>query len=75
MTPFPAAGTSPSEPVPEVVGAELGTAAPPPGTGPDSARGKASPQVKTSLQVLRSLDSGPRGLVEARAEERLTRFG
>ncbi|WP_107064888.1 magnesium-translocating P-type ATPase [Streptomyces sp. NRRL S-623] len=75
VTPFPAVGTSASEPVPEVVGAELGTAAPPPGTGPDSARGKASPQVKTSLQVLRSLDSGPRGLVEARAEERLTRFG
>lgn len=29
----------------------------------------------TSLQVLRSLDSGPRGLVEAEAEERLARFG
>ncbi|MFD4946510.1 magnesium-translocating P-type ATPase [Streptomyces sp. NPDC058409] len=29
----------------------------------------------TSLQVLRSLDSGPRGLVEGQAEERLARFG
>ncbi|WP_406152010.1 magnesium-translocating P-type ATPase [Streptomyces sp. NBC_01012] len=29
----------------------------------------------TSLQVLRHLDSGPRGLVEAEAEERLARFG
>ncbi|MER7746236.1 HAD-IC family P-type ATPase [Streptomyces bacillaris] len=31
--------------------------------------------MKTSLEILRSLDSGPRGLVEARAEERLARFG
>lgn len=29
----------------------------------------------TSLQVLRQLDSGPRGLVEAEAGERLARFG
>ncbi|MFF9507744.1 magnesium-translocating P-type ATPase [Streptomyces sp. NPDC014724] len=29
----------------------------------------------TSLQVLRSLDSGPRGLQETQAEERLARFG
>lgn len=29
----------------------------------------------TSLQVLRSLDSGPRGLLEAEAQERLTRYG
>lgn len=29
----------------------------------------------TSLQVLRSLDSGPRGLLEGQAEERLARFG
>ncbi|MGW2088691.1 magnesium-translocating P-type ATPase [Streptomyces sp. NPDC001880] len=29
----------------------------------------------TSLQVLRSLDSGPRGLLEEHAGERLTRFG
>ncbi len=75
MTPFPAVGTSPSDPVPEVVGTELGTADPPPGTGPDSPQVKTSLQMKTSLQILRSLDSGPHGLVEARAEERLTRFG
>ncbi|MFD3972284.1 magnesium-translocating P-type ATPase [Streptomyces cyaneofuscatus] len=31
--------------------------------------------VRTSLQILRSLESGPRGLVEAHAEERLARFG
>lgn len=31
--------------------------------------------LSTSLQILRSLDSGPRGLVEAHAEERLARFG
>ncbi|MGK3089827.1 magnesium-translocating P-type ATPase [Streptomyces sp. WAC01490] len=31
--------------------------------------------VGTSLQILRSLESGPRGLVEAHAEERLARFG
>ncbi|MFF1639609.1 magnesium-translocating P-type ATPase [Streptomyces sp. NPDC058246] len=29
----------------------------------------------TSLQVLRHLDTGPRGLTEAQAEERLVRFG
>ncbi|MFH8476444.1 magnesium-translocating P-type ATPase [Streptomyces sp. NPDC018000] len=35
----------------------------------------ASPVAATSLQVLRSLDSGPRGLLEGQAEERLARFG
>ncbi|WLQ38665.1 magnesium-translocating P-type ATPase [Streptomyces laculatispora] len=39
---------------------------------PAAARPPAAP---TSLQVLRSLDSGPRGLLEAEADERLTRFG
>ncbi|WUW19594.1 magnesium-translocating P-type ATPase [Streptomyces sp. NBC_01463] len=33
------------------------------------------PAVPTSLQVLRSLGSGPRGLLEPEAQERLTRFG
>lgn len=33
------------------------------------------PAAPTSLQVLRSLDSGPRGLLEAEADERLARFG
>ncbi|MEU0146269.1 magnesium-translocating P-type ATPase [Streptomyces sp. NPDC006288] len=32
-------------------------------------------QARTSLQVLRHLDSGPRGLVESEAGERLARFG
>ncbi|MFJ2555457.1 MULTISPECIES: magnesium-translocating P-type ATPase [unclassified Streptomyces] len=36
-------------------------------------RGRASPL--TSLQVLRRLDSGPRGLTDAQAEERLLRYG
>lgn len=38
----------------------------------DGVRPSAPP---TSLQVLRSLDSGPRGLLERDAQERLTRFG
>ncbi|MFD0019970.1 magnesium-translocating P-type ATPase [Streptomyces sp. NPDC058382] len=33
------------------------------------------PTAPTSLQVLRSLDSGPRGLLETDAEDRLARFG
>lgn len=69
VTPFPAADPSASEPVPLSTGAEPTTAGPPPVGGP------GRPRVKTSLQILRSLDSGPRGLVETRAEERLTRFG
>ncbi|MFE3827704.1 magnesium-translocating P-type ATPase [Streptomyces sp. NPDC059092] len=48
------------------------------GTGTDAAehrdpRGRASPL--TALQVLRHLDSGPRGLTDAEAEERLVRYG
>ncbi|MGA6152350.1 magnesium-translocating P-type ATPase [Stenotrophomonas sp. NPDC087984] len=42
-------------------------ATPSPGSG-----GSAAP---TALQVLRALDSGPRGLTEQAAEERLARFG
>ncbi|WP_411083364.1 magnesium-translocating P-type ATPase [Streptomyces sp. cmx-18-6] len=42
---------------------------------PASPQTPAPPPPPTSLQVLRSLDSGPRGLVEAEAEERLGRFG
>ncbi|MEU9091487.1 magnesium-translocating P-type ATPase [Streptomyces sp. NPDC048428] len=41
-------------------------------SGAGAARPAAPP---TSLQVLRSLDSGPRGLLEREAQERLTRFG
>ncbi|MDH6215800.1 magnesium-translocating P-type ATPase [Streptomyces pseudovenezuelae] len=36
---------------------------------------KAMPSVPTVLEVLRRLDSGPRGLTRAQAEERLARFG
>ncbi|MFE2296410.1 magnesium-translocating P-type ATPase [Streptomyces sp. NPDC059452] len=64
-----APGTSASVTPFPAASATTGAQAPSPGTGP------VSPQVKTSLQILRSLDSGPRGLVEARAEERLVRFG
>ncbi|MFI0817139.1 magnesium-translocating P-type ATPase [Streptomyces sp. NPDC021098] len=51
-------------------------AAPAPGSDQgvvDGHRGESS--APTMLEVLRSLDSGPRGLTEARAEERLARFG
>ncbi|MCX4530299.1 magnesium-translocating P-type ATPase [Streptomyces sp. NBC_00841] len=44
------------------------TAAGPTAAGPDGAS-------LTSLQVLHSLDSGPRGLLETQAEERLGRLG
>ncbi|MFD7862030.1 magnesium-translocating P-type ATPase [Streptomyces sp. NPDC059783] len=41
-------------------------------SAPPSVRPPSSP---TALQVLRSLDSGPRGLLESQAQERLARFG
>ncbi|MFD8619215.1 magnesium-translocating P-type ATPase [Streptomyces sp. NPDC059513] len=69
VTPFPAVDAPVSGPLPTGVGTEPRTVGSPSGTGADS------PRAKTSLQILRSLDSGPRGLVEARAEERLARFG
>ncbi|MFZ4284193.1 HAD-IC family P-type ATPase [Streptomyces rhizosphaericola] len=86
VTPFPGVDASApesgpgfrSESVPGAVresapravgGAGSGSPGPPAGAGPGTG------QVKTSLEILRSLDSGPRGLVEARAEERLARFG
>ncbi|MFI6950386.1 magnesium-translocating P-type ATPase [Streptomyces sp. NPDC050422] len=44
--------------------------------GAASAGGAVRPSTPpTSLQVLRSLESGPRGLLEPEAQERLTRFG
>ncbi|MFJ9902528.1 magnesium-translocating P-type ATPase [Streptomyces sp. NPDC101152] len=55
-----------STPAPEP---DLG--APAPGTGP----GTEAPRPATVLQTLRHLDSGPRGLTEAQAEERLARVG
>lgn len=85
VTPFPAAAPPASEPVPLVAGTESVPliAGAEPGTagaefrtaGPPPVGGSGRPRVKTCLQILRSLDSGPRGLVEARAEERLARFG
>lgn len=46
---------------------------PPP--GPQTPETPRSPDSLTSLQVLRRLDSGPRGLTEAEAAARLLRFG
>ncbi|MFF2963188.1 magnesium-translocating P-type ATPase [Streptomyces sp. NPDC057963] len=42
---------------------------------PEAAPPASPGAAPTSLQVLRSLDSGPRGLLETQAEERLARFG
>ncbi|MFJ7327745.1 magnesium-translocating P-type ATPase [Streptomyces cyaneofuscatus] len=53
--------TTPGAPAPVTPAPVVGTSVPEP--------------LSTSLQILRSLDSGPRGLVEAHAEERLSRFG
>ncbi|MGN5632536.1 magnesium-translocating P-type ATPase [Streptomyces sp. AC154] len=46
-----------------------------PGAATDPRATPRPPSAPTSLQVLRALDSGPRGLVEAEAQERLARFG
>ncbi|MFH9333463.1 magnesium-translocating P-type ATPase [Streptomyces althioticus] len=43
--------------------------------GLPAASSAAAPGALTSLQVLRQLDSGPRGLAEAEAERRLARYG
>ncbi|MFG2723566.1 magnesium-translocating P-type ATPase [Streptomyces canus] len=73
----PAAPPSPAPPVlrvlPSVGGADEdggGPADPGSGPGPDPAAPPAS-----LLEVFRRLDTGPRGLTEAQAEERVTRFG
>ncbi|MEV0964046.1 magnesium-translocating P-type ATPase [Streptomyces sp. NPDC049910] len=42
---------------------------------PSSGAGSAEPGTPTALQVLRRLDCGTRGLTEAEAEARLTRYG
>ncbi|MFF3259992.1 magnesium-translocating P-type ATPase [Streptomyces sp. NPDC002932] len=52
-----------------------GVVVPMPGTTTGASATPRPPTAPTSLQVLRALDSGPRGLVEAEAEERLARFG
>ncbi|WP_414171042.1 magnesium-translocating P-type ATPase [Streptomyces diastatochromogenes] len=41
----------------------------------EPAGGPVEPAALTALQLMRRLDSGPRGLTEAQAEERLARFG
>ncbi|MFF2324926.1 MULTISPECIES: magnesium-translocating P-type ATPase [unclassified Streptomyces] len=68
-------GSTDPDPSPTAVVIPLGGAAA--GLSAASETGPhASPGVPpTSLQVLRSLDSGPRGLLEAQAEERLARLG
>lgn len=42
---------------------------------PETAAGPDAPGALTALQVLRELDSGPRGLTDAEAERRLARYG
>ncbi|MFI1367788.1 magnesium-translocating P-type ATPase [Streptomyces griseochromogenes] len=50
--------------------------APAPGDGRAAAEGsRPTPTAPTLLEVLRELDTGPRGLTEGQAEERLARFG
>ncbi|GAA2775133.1 magnesium-translocating P-type ATPase [Streptomyces showdoensis] len=46
-----------------------------PGTGGSRAPGRERPEPLTALQVLRELDTGPRGLTDAEAERRLVRYG
>ncbi|MFI0786019.1 magnesium-translocating P-type ATPase [Streptomyces lydicus] len=46
-----------------------------PGRGLPPFTGAGEPAALTTLQVLRLLDSGPRGLTEEQAEERLLRYG
>ncbi|MFJ4898450.1 magnesium-translocating P-type ATPase [Streptomyces sp. NPDC088727] len=52
-----------------------GVVVPMPGATTGASATPRPPTAPTSLQVLRALDSGPRGLAEAEAEERLARFG
>ncbi|MFJ3670464.1 magnesium-translocating P-type ATPase [Streptomyces sp. NPDC090106] len=54
---------------------ESAPAAPAGSGGQDVAELGAAPCVPTVLEVLRSLESGPRGLTEAQAVERLARLG
>ncbi|MFE7266620.1 magnesium-translocating P-type ATPase [Streptomyces sp. NPDC057592] len=60
----------PSAVVVPMAGAKAGRSA-----APDVLADVAATAAPTSLQVLRSLDSGPRGLLEEQAGERLARFG
>ncbi|MEW1722346.1 magnesium-translocating P-type ATPase [Streptomyces sp. NPDC093109] len=63
-------------PEPAVPGADAGVrASGVPSSGAPSSGGHPDPGALTTLQLLRYLDSGPRGLTEAQAEERLLRYG
>ncbi|MET8743288.1 magnesium-translocating P-type ATPase [Streptomyces sp. NPDC004728] len=61
---------APSAVVVPIAGARAGRSA-----APDVLAGASATAAPTSLQVLRSLDSGPRGLLEEQAGERLARCG
>ncbi|MGH4029202.1 HAD-IC family P-type ATPase [Actinomycetota bacterium Odt1-20B] len=65
------------ESAPEVVVADSSPGPVPvaPAASAASAESAASAGTPTVLQTLRALDSGPRGLTETEAEERLARFG
>ncbi|WP_439145783.1 magnesium-translocating P-type ATPase [Streptomyces canus] len=61
--------------LPSVVGEDEDGGGPAdPGSGPGPRPGPATPPASL-LEVFRRLDTGPRGLTEAQAGERLTRFG
>ncbi|MGW1408443.1 magnesium-translocating P-type ATPase [Streptomyces sp. NPDC002403] len=71
-----AAGPGSTEPDrPSAVVVPLAGASASRGAAPDGMPAVLAVAAPTSLQVLRSLDSGPRGLLEEQAGERLTRFG
>ncbi|MFD7663203.1 magnesium-translocating P-type ATPase [Streptomyces sp. NPDC059788] len=55
--------------------AEPGTHLEPPGVRADGGAGLRDAPGLTALETLRLLESGPRGLTEAQAEERLLRYG
>ncbi|WTF98288.1 magnesium-translocating P-type ATPase [Streptomyces sp. NBC_01590] len=61
---------APSAVVVPIAGAKAGR-----GAAPDVLASSSAAAAPTSLQVLRSLDSGPRGLLEEQAGERLALFG
>ncbi|MGW9116911.1 magnesium-translocating P-type ATPase [Streptomyces sp. NPDC055663] len=61
---------APSAVVVPIAGAKAGR-----GAAPDDRADASTAAAPTSLQVLRSLDSGPRGLLEQQAGERLARYG
>ncbi|AXG78675.1 magnesium-translocating P-type ATPase [Streptomyces paludis] len=62
-------------PEPAVPGADAPGARSPVADGAPGSGGPADPGALTALQLLRHLDSGPRGLTEAQAEERLLQYG